>query len=81
MFQSGLPDYWCVHRKYGTRWIETKTDLGSLTESQWRVFAQIVKHGGGIWVLRDERDYLLLFKDPNITTYMSDKKYAFIRVK
>lgn len=80
VFSAGFPDYYARHKLYGPRWIETKTDIGQLTAAQKIVFPDLIKAGDGIWILRDERDYQLLFKPHNFLAYFS-KLPAFIKVK
>lgn len=69
-FQSGLPDLLCWHPDYGFRMIETKTEVGHLTQAQMITFRQIQKHGGRIYILRGVEDYELLFGKPNFTQYL-----------
>lgn len=60
-YVAGWPDYYSVHPEYGHRWFETKVPTGKLRPSQVTRFTEMAKYGESIWVLRDERDYMLLF--------------------
>lgn len=66
-YQSGLPDLMAFHIKHGFRFIETKAEAshGKLSVRQVVKFTLLEKHGAHIWVCRDERDYYVLFKEPN----------------
>ena len=68
MFQSGLPDLYCAHKKYGTRWIEVKNPgKYAFTAAQLENFPQMTAAGVGIWVLTagTDAEYLKLFERPN----------------
>lgn len=71
MYQSGFPDVYATHTKYGHRWIEVKLPgmVGSqFTRAQKEVFPLLVANGTKIWILtghsRTEIDKL--FKPQNI---------------
>lgn len=69
-YQSGLPDLYAMHLKYGTRWIETKVPSGKLSASQVKKFYLMSKAGVKIFVLEDEKHYGRLFKEnDNWTDY------------
>src|SRR5690606_15387752 len=63
-FQSGLPDLYCIHERYGTRWVEVKRPKGYVfTRAQKVNFHKFSEKGVGIWVLVDatEEEYERLF--------------------
>jgi len=62
-YQSGLPDLLCLHILHGLRWIETKAPKEKLRYSQEIFFAKMNKYGQKVYVLRDEKDYELLFQE------------------
>jgi len=66
-FQSGFPDLFCYHRKYGLRWIEVKTPTGHLQGSQIQFFQELAAVGCGVWILTAANDdqYQLLFSSAN----------------
>jgi len=70
MYQSGFPDLYCAHRKYGQRWIEVKLPgmIGSkFTSAQLDTFPQLAAAGVGIWILtsHEECELRKLFGPPN----------------
>lgn len=71
-FQSGLPDLFCAHFKYGHRWVEIKYAAKySFTPAQQKDFPAMMAAGEKIWILTgDSVDELLkLFKPPNWQEY------------
>lgn len=50
-FQSGIPDLYCAHPKYGQRWIELKTRDGVMTSAQCRTFPKFHKAGVKIFII------------------------------
>lgn len=73
MYQSGFPDMYCCHRRYGARWVEVKNPLKySFTPAQLDVFPQFSAQGVGIWILTaaTEEQYNLLFKSANWHTFI-----------
>lgn len=77
--QNGLPDLYITHTKYGGRWLEVKRPLmlGSRwTAAQLERFPLLMSNGTGIWILTgsQDRDYELLFKAPNLWSYMEKPK-------
>jgi len=73
MYQSGFPDLFATHKRYGARWIEVKNALSySFTPAQLEWFPQFVAHGTGIWILvaATEAEYEKLFKDCNWWQYL-----------
>jgi hypothetical protein len=76
MYQSGFPDLFACHSRYGQRWIEVKLPemKGSkFTPAQLDCFPKLCAHGSGVWVLTaaTEAEYAKLFKRPNWWTYLS----------
>lgn len=72
--QSGFPDLFCCHVKYGTRWIETKCPPGhKFMQSQLETFQKFCSNGTGVWVMRaaTNDEYLKLFKPPNWWHYLT----------
>lgn len=68
MFQSGLPDLFAAHIKYGSRWIEVKNPLSfSFTPAQTIDFPKMSAAGVGIWILFSHSDHemMKLFKPAN----------------
>lgn len=67
-YQSGFPDLYCAHRKFGTRWIEVKNKTNyRFTDAQLEYFPLLDAKGVGIWILTDATsdEYAKLFKLPN----------------
>lgn len=59
-FQSGFPDIFACHLRYGSRWVEIKCPTGSrLEESQIETFTEFGKKRIGVWVLTDDTEYEL----------------------
>jgi hypothetical protein len=74
MYQSGLPDLYCTHKKYGPRWIEVKLPnmVGSRwTAEQYKTFPILSDNGTPIWVLvaATETEYKKLFMPENWLEY------------
>ena len=77
MYQSGFPDIFACHRRYGIRWIEVKMPTGySFTPAQLDVFPEFAAKGVGIWILTadTETQYRLLFKPSNWHHFLSVMK-------
>lgn len=56
-YQSGFPDLYCMHPKYGARWVEIKNPKSySFTAAQLKTFPQFQSCGVGVWVLTSEDD-------------------------
>jgi hypothetical protein len=75
MFQSGFPDLFCTHTRYGQRWIEVKLpDMkGShFTGAQLEDFPKLCANGSGVWILTaaTELEYQKLFARPNWYQYL-----------
>ena len=69
-FQSGFPDLFTAHRKYGVRWIEVKLPTrgkNPFTEAQLGTFAEFTAKGVGVWVLvaGTKKEYEKLWKPAN----------------
>lgn len=76
MYQSGFPDLYCAHRKYGQRWVEVKLPemKGSrFTAAQLDTFPQLAAAGVGIWILTSHEGVELrkLFGPPNWYMFLS----------
>lgn len=73
MFQSGFPDLYCSHPKYGMRWIEVKNQESySFTPAQLIDFPLLSAHGTSIWILvaASEEEYAKLWKPANWYVYL-----------
>jgi hypothetical protein len=76
-YQEGFPDLYCIHAKFGTRWVEVKNPNGyAFTEAQLRVFPQFASCNVGVWVLTsDHKDELAkLFMPANWWAYLGVMK-------
>lgn len=72
--QSGLPDLYVTHARYGGRWVEVKNPLSfSFTPAQIEVFPKLVQNGTPVFVLIDgtQAEYEKLFKPCNYMEYMA----------
>jgi hypothetical protein len=72
--QSGLPDLYCTHQKFGPRWIEVKLpnmDGSRWTSEQKKWFPILSSNGTPIWVLvaATESEYRKLFQPENWLEY------------
>lgn len=68
MYQSGFPDLFACHHKYGSRWIEVKNpEKYAFTPAQIDQFPLMCAHGSAIWILTaaSEEEYEKLFKPFN----------------
>lgn len=73
MYQSGFPDLYATHSRYGPRWIEVKNPLAySFTAAQLECFPKLSANGSRIWILvaATDDEYNKLFKPENWTYYM-----------
>lgn len=73
--QSGFPDDYCTHKRYGPRWVEIKLPgmKGSqFTAAQLEVFPKLINNGAGVWIITGatEEEYRKLFKKPNYWEYL-----------
>lgn len=78
-FQSGMPDLFCCHVRYGIRLIEVKLPnmKGSrFTAAQLETFPLLTAHGCGVWVLTGATDseYQKLFTKFNWYQYLDCNK-------
>jgi hypothetical protein len=68
LYQTGVPDLYCHHPKWGARWIDCKNpEAYSFTRAQrikWPLWEQ---YGVGIWILTaaTQEQYDKLFARPN----------------
>lgn len=75
VYQSGFPDLYCTHIKYGARLVEVKLPgmKGSkFTPAQLEWFPILHGNGSPIWVLvaANEAEYKKLFQPANLLEYM-----------
>ena len=75
MYQSGFPDIFACHSKYGIRLIEVKLpDMkgSKFTPAQLVDFPKMRANGARIWVLTaaKESEYAKLFKPDNIREFL-----------
>jgi hypothetical protein len=82
IYQSGLPDIYATHSRYGMRWIEVKDPNRAgdvFTNAQHEVFPKITANGGSVWVLvaATEEEYAKLFERGNWYQYLN----VFTRTK
>lgn len=73
--QSGFPDLFACHSRYGARWIEVKLpDMkgSKFTNAQLEDFPKICANGSGVWVLTadTEHEYEKLFAPSNWWQYL-----------
>jgi hypothetical protein len=74
MYQSGFPDLFCTHARYGHRWVEVKDPKRSgdpFTPAQHETFPLLCANGSGVWVLvgATEEEYKKLFTRHNWWQY------------
>lgn len=72
-FQSGFPDLYCAHARYGARWIEVKNSAAySFTPAQREFFPLLSSAGIGVWILiaATEDEYLKLWQPANWHHYL-----------
>ena len=71
-FQTGIPDLYVAHRKWGDRWIDVKCPgQYSFTAAQKRKWPVWDSYGIGIWILTaaTQTEYDKLFAPPNWRDY------------
>lgn len=76
-YQHGLPDLYCMHPKYGVRWVEVKNpEAYSFTAAQMEKFPLFSANNVGIWILTGftKEDINKLFGPPNWWSYLSIMK-------
>ena len=65
LYQSGLPDLFCCHTRYGHRWCEVKKPVGyAFTPAQLETFPLMCAHGSGVWVATSHIGIQELFMRP-----------------
>lgn len=77
MYQSGFPDLYCYHPKFGQRWVECKVkEKYVFTPAQLENFPMMSAHGIGIWILTgfDQHEIAKLFKPPNWMWFLDSFK-------
>jgi hypothetical protein len=79
MYQSGFPDLFCTHARYGHRWVEVKDPNRTgdpFTPAQKKTFPLLCMHGSGVWVLvgANDREYDKLFRKFNWWQYTGVNK-------
>lgn len=75
--QSGLPDLFACHTKWGLRFIEVKyEDSFRFTKAQKWKFPILMENGCGIWILTaaNEDQHDRLFKPPNLWDYLKKQE-------
>lgn len=73
MYQSGLPDLFICHTRYGQRWVEIKNPLHyCFTPAQMDTFPKLCANGSGVWILvsDSEWEYNKLFGPINWHAYL-----------
>lgn len=81
-YQQGFPDKYCIHPKYGQRWVELKVkDKHVFTPSQLFWFPVFHACRVGIWIMVEasEGEYEKLFRPPNWYNYLSSRELSRIR--
>jgi len=84
-YQSGFPDLYATHHRFGPRWVEVKNiEAYSITPAQAEDFPKLTDNGTKIWILCKATDdeYLKLFDPPNWQDYIrirDVKKYDNLR--
>jgi len=71
-FQTGVPDLYCHHPKWGCRWIDVKNPgKYSFTKAQRIKWPQWESYRLGIWILTaaNQTEYDKLFAAPNFRNY------------
>lgn len=71
-YQTGFPDLFIAHRRFGTRWIDCKNPVSyTFTKAQRKKWPLWREWGVGIWILTaaTEEEYDKLFKSPNWYEY------------
>lgn len=68
MYQSGFPDLYITHKRYGGKWVEIKLPKGSrLTAAQIENFPKMVAFGTPVWIMNgaNEAEYQKIFGPSN----------------
>lgn len=77
MYQSGFPDLFCCHTKYGHRWIDCKNPKSyKFTPAQLDIWPKLCANGSGVWILvaATASEYDKLFKKYNWYLYLEVMK-------
>jgi len=77
MYQSGFPDLFACHYRYGQRWVEVKNPKSyKFTPAQLEHFPKICANGSGVWILiaATDDEYAKLFEAPNWYQYLDTWK-------
>jgi hypothetical protein len=79
MYQSGFPDLFACHSRYGQRWVECKLPEGKgsrFTDAQMEDFPKLCANGSGVWIITAATDfeYQKLFRPPNWYQYLTTWK-------
>ena len=72
-FQTGIPDLYISHPKWGARWVDVKNpETYSFTKAQKRKWPLWERFGVGIWIITsaDQDGYDRLFAPPNWRQYV-----------
>lgn len=73
MYQSGFPDLYICHSRYGTRWVDAKNPGHySFTPAQLETWPKMCANGAGVWILisDDDSEIQKLFGPANWHTYL-----------
>ncbi len=73
MYQKDFPDLYCMHKMFGTRWVEMKKPVGKLSKGQIKKFILWSKHNTNIWILEGPEDYGMLMKPCNLAAYITEQ--------
>jgi len=72
LYQTGFPDLYVMHEKWGTRWIDCKQPKKyTFTKAQRLKWPLWAAKGTGIWILTaaSQEEYDKLFRPPNWRGY------------
>lgn len=76
-YQFGLPDLFAAHKRYGTRWIEIKTEIGyRITSAQFHTFKAFSSKNIGVWCLNTSDDIFKLHYAANWYSYIRQTNYG-----
>lgn len=73
MYQSGFPDVYAAHVRYGARWVECKNPLAySFTPAQLEFFPLLASAGIGVWIITaaTDEEYYKLWQPANWWQYL-----------
>jgi len=76
LYQSGFPDLFCCHTRYGHRWVEVKQPTGyRFTPAQLETFPKMCAHGSQVWVATTHEGIEeLLMKPSNWHMYLLNQR-------